>query len=123
MTKVLLVDDIALNLMIVQKMLASLPLQITKATNGQQAIEAIEHDQPDLILLDLMMPVMDGFEVLKRIRGGEAGNPKCPVIIVSALNNDADITRGMSLGANDFITKPLLLERILRAVKPYAPGA
>lgn len=110
--KVLIVDDVLLNIKVVEKMISRYKFQIRTASNGQQALQAIKEEQPDLILLDLMMPIMDGFETLRRIRAGEAGNPNVIVIILSALNSEKDIIRGMSLKANDFITKPVIMQRL-----------
>ena len=110
--KTLLVDDVALNIKVVEKMISPFKFQIRTASNGEQALKAIAEEQPDLILLDLMMPIMDGFETLQRIRAGEAGDPNVLILILSALNSEKDIIRGMNLGANDFITKPVIMQRL-----------
>lgn len=113
--KVLAVDDVPLNLMLVERMLARFDFDITKAGNGRIALEEIAKKKPDLILLDLMMPEIDGFEVLKRVKE----NPETAgikVIILSALNSNEDIVRGYQLGADDFITKPIILEKLVNCV-------
>ncbi len=113
--KVLAVDDVPLNLMLVERMLARFDFDITKAGNGRIALEEIAKEKPDLILLDLMMPEIDGFEVLKRVKE----NPETAgikVIILSALNSNEDIVRGYQLGADDFITKPIILEKLVNCV-------
>ena len=115
--KVLIVDDVALNVKVVEKMLARYKFQISIARNGQEAIEVIKAQQPDLVLLDLMMPIIDGFEVLNQIRAGKLGNPKLAVVILSALSSSEDIARGLSLGANDFITKPIIMQRLYNVVE------
>ena len=115
--KVLLVDDVLLNIKVVEKMISRYKFQISTASNGEQALKAIIQDQPDVILLDLMMPIMDGFETLRRIRAGEAGNPNVIVIILSALNLEKDILRGMNLGANDYITKPVIMQRLHNVIE------
>lgn len=115
--KVLIVDDVALNVKVVEKMLARYKFQTSIARNGQEAIEAIKRDQPHLVLLDLMMPVVDGFEVLTKLRGGELGNPNIAVVILSALSSNEDIARGLSLGANDYITKPIIMQRLYNVVE------
>lgn len=115
--KVLIVDDVALNVKVVEKMLARYKFQISIARNGQEAIEVIKAQQPDLVLLDLMMPIVDGFEVLNQIRAGKLGNPKMAVVILSALSSSEDIARGLSLGANDFITKPIIMQRLYNVVE------
>ena len=115
--KVLLVDDVVLNIKVVDKMISRYKFQTRAASNGEQALKMIREEQPDLILLDLMMPIMDGFETLQRIRAGEAGDPNIIVIILSALNSEKDIIRGMNLGANDFITKPVIMQRLHNVIE------
>ena len=117
--KTLLVDDVALNIKAVEKMISPFKFQVRTASNGEQALKAIAEEQPDLILLDLMMPIMDGFETLQRIRAGEAGDPNVVVIILSALNSEKDIIRGMNLGANDFITKPVIMQRLNNVIEKH----
>ena len=73
----------------------------------------------DLVLLDLMMPGMDGYEVLTRLRNQEE-TKELPVVILSALNSSDDVTKGFQLGANDFITKPIIMERLLTCVATQA---
>lgn len=115
--KILIVDDVPLNLKVVEKMLAKYKFQLTKAADGQSAIDAIKADEPHLVLLDLMMPGIDGFEVLRQIRSGALGNPNIPVVILSALSSNEDIARGLSLGANDYITKPIIMQRLFNVVE------
>ena len=112
---VLAVDDVPLNLLLVEKMLAKFKFRIRKASGGRQAMEEISLEKPDLILLDLMMPEIDGFEVLRRVRE----NPETSgirVVILSALNSTEDIVRGYQMGANDFITKPIIMEKLVNCV-------
>ena len=112
---VLIVDDVPLNVLLIQKMLSKQPFQIKTANNGQQALDSIAEEKPDLILLDLMMPGIDGFEVLRRVRA----NPETAdvaVVILSALNSNEDIVKGFDMGANDFITKPIIMQRLLSSV-------
>ena len=112
---VLAVDDIPINLLLVQKMLARYNFTLRTAANGQQALDAIAEQKPDLILLDLMMPVVDGFEVIRRLKE----NPDTAdinIVILSALNSNEDVVKGFSLGANDFIMKPIIMERLLTCV-------
>ena len=66
-----------------------------------------------------MMPIMDGFETLQRIRAGEAGDPNVLILILSALNSEKDIIRGMNLGANDFITKPVIMQRLNNVIEKH----
>lgn len=113
--RVLAVDDVPLNLMLVERMLARFDFDIVKAGNGRIALEEIAKEKPDLILLDLLMPEIDGFEVLRRIKiDPETAGIK--VIILSALNSNEDVVRGYQLGADDFITKPIILEKLVNCV-------
>ena len=112
---VLAVDDIPLNLLLVQKMLARFNFKIKTAANGQQALESIAAEKPDLILLDLMMPIMDGFEVIRRLRADPATSD-IRIVILSALNSNEDVIKGFNVGANDFIMKPIIMEKLLSCV-------
>lgn len=113
--KVLIVDDVPLNILLVRKMLSQYTFQIQTASNGQQALNMVSEDVPDLMLLDLMMPGIDGFEVIQRVRAFEK-TKNLPIIILSALNSEADIVRGMELGANDFVNKPIIMDRLTSSV-------
>ncbi len=113
--KVLIVDDVPLNILLVRKMLSQYTFQIQTASDGQAALDIISSDTPDLVLLDLMMPGIDGFEVIERVRAFEK-TKNLPIIILSALNTEADIARGMQLGANDFVNKPIIMVKLLNSV-------
>ena len=115
MFNVLAVDDIPLNLLLEQKMLSRFYFKMRTAANGQQALDAVQVQKPDLILLDLMMPGIDGFEVIRRLRS----NPETAdiqIVILSALNSNEDIVKGFNEGANDFIMKPIIMEKLLSCV-------
>ena len=112
---VLAVDDVPLNLLLVEKMLAKFKFRIRKASGGRQAMEEISLEKPDLILLDLMMPEIDGFEVMRRVRENTETSG-IRVVILSALNSTEDIVRGYQMGANDFITKPIIMEKLVNCV-------
>ena len=112
---VLAVDDIPLNLLLVQKMLARFNFKIRTAANGQLALDAVAVLKPDLILLDLMMPGIDGFEVIRRLRADPA-TADIQIVILSALNSNEDIVKGFNVGANDFIMKPIIMEKLLSCV-------
>ena len=113
--KILVVDDIPLNVLLVKKMLQPLGFDTSEAEDGVVAMEKIGADKPDLILLDLMMPRMDGFEVLRRLRANEE-TKSIPVIILSALNSNDDVAKGISMGAEDYITKPIIMDRLQSSV-------
>ena len=113
--KVLIVDDVPLNILLVRKMLGLFTFKVKTAANGQQALDMISNEVPDLMLLDLMMPGIDGFEVIRRVRASD-DTKDLPIIILSALNSEADIVKGMELGANDFVNKPIIMERLINSV-------
>ena len=113
--KILVVDDIPLNVLLVKKMLQPLGFETSEAEDGVVAMEKIAAQKPDLILLDIMMPRMDGFEVLKRLRAKD-DTKSIPVIILSALNSNDDVARGIAMGAEDYITKPIIMDRLQSSV-------
>jgi DNA-binding response OmpR family regulator len=86
---------------------------VLAASDGQQALELIENHAPDLVLLDVMMPKMDGFTVCSRVREFSA----VPIIIVTARGQDQDKVRGLDLGADDYLTKPFSVEELLARVR------
>lgn len=112
---VLAVDDIPMNLLLISKILSRLNITISTATNGREALEFIEKNKPSLVLLDLMMPEIDGYEVLRRLRENSE-TKDLRVVILSALNSNEDIVKGFNMGANDFITKPIILEKLTSCV-------
>lgn len=112
---VLAVDDIPLNVLLVQKMLSRFNFRLKTAANGQQALDSVAEEKPDLILLDLMMPGIDGFEVIRRLRA-EPATADIQIVILSALNSNEDVVKGFNVGANDFIMKPIIMEKLLSCV-------
>ena len=112
---VLAVDDIPLNLLLIQKMLSRFNFKLRTAANGQQTLDMVAEQKPDLILLDLMMPGIDGFEVIRRLRANP-DTQDIQIVILSALNSNEDIIRGFNEGANEFITKPIIMEKLLTCV-------
>ena len=112
---VLAVDDIPLNLLLVQKMLSRFNFKLRTAANGQLALDAVAQQKPDLILLDLMMPGIDGFEVILRLRE-DPETADIQIVILSALNSNEDVIKGFNVGANDFIMKPIIMEKLLSCV-------
>lgn len=103
--KILIVDDEPFNVDYVEQELQDAGYQTIAAENGQQALEMIRGDNPDLVLLDIMMPVMDGFEVLSRLQE-KAETRDIPVIVISASNDLKSVVRGIQLGAEDYLPKP-----------------
>ena len=112
---ILAVDDVSLNLLLLEKMLSRFNIQIRKASNGLEAMREIIAKKPDLVILDLIMPLMDGFEVLQTVRE-TPGMEDLRIIVLSALNKNEDIVRAYNLGTNDFITKPIIFEKLINSV-------
>jgi len=113
---VLVVDDNQQNLELIQAYLEDMDCKTIPAHDGIEALEIIGKGVPDLILLDVMMPKMSGFEVCKRIKN----NPKTcdiPVIMVTALSEFGDIERGIDSGTDDFLSKPVNKLELLTRVK------
>lgn len=113
--KVLIVDDIPLNVLLIDKMLAKFKFHILKANSGADALQIIEDEKPHILLLDLMMPGIDGYQVTEQVRR-TISKEEMPIIILSALNSNDDINRAMALGADDFVTKPVMMERLHNCV-------
>ncbi len=105
-TKILLVDDNTANLQVLRESLEGLGCKILVAKNGVAALAIVEKAHPDLILLDIMMPEMDGYEVCRRLKADEATN-HIPVLFLTALADAEDEAKGLALGAVDYITKPI----------------
>ncbi len=113
--RVLAVDDIPLNLLLVKKMLVRFNFKLETASGGQEALDSIARSKPDLILLDLMMPGIDGYEVIRRLKSNpETANIR--IIILTALTSGEDVSKGFNMGANDYIMKPIIMERLLTSV-------
>jgi two-component system cell cycle response regulator len=111
---IMLVDDNAQNLELMQAFLEELPCKVITASDGVEAIEKIERSCPDLLILDVMMPRMSGFEVCKKVKS-QPSTRDTVVIMVTALNEVSDYERAVECGTNDFITKPVnKLELITR---------
>ncbi len=90
--------------------------QVTWKENGEEALKAIKADKPDLILLDIMMPVMGGYEVLRRLKEDE-NLKSVPVIMLTARAHEKDVVKGIAMGAEDYITKPFHPAELLVRVK------
>lgn len=114
-TSVLIVDDIPINVTLIEKMLKPFHFVIEKANDGQTALDIVADNKPDLILLDLMMPGMNGYDVIKQLRAKEE-TQQLPIIVISALNSNEDVVKGYNLGANDFLTKPIIMNRLHTSV-------
>jgi sigma-B regulation protein RsbU (phosphoserine phosphatase) len=103
--KILIVDDEPFNVDYLEQELEESDCTIISAVNGQEALEKVSSEFPDLILLDIMMPVMDGFEVLSRLKADPATRD-IPIIVISANNDLRSVVKGIQLGAEDYLPKP-----------------
>ena len=114
--KVLIVDDAQVDRSNLEKIVSDAGHQTLLADSGAQAIERAKRDKPDLILMDVNMPDMDGFATTRRLKGDDA-TKGIPVVFVSGKNQKADLAWGQMLGARGYITKPYSREQILEQLK------
>ena len=120
-------DDPLLRALLVHRLSAD-GYEILTAEDGAQALAMIRDQHPDLIVLDALMPVMDGFEVLRRLKSGDVTD--APVIMLTALKREQDIVGALQLGAADYLVKPFIpdelgqrIRRLLQSSDPAAGGA
>jgi two-component system, sensor histidine kinase and response regulator len=113
--RLLIVDDVPDNLFLVRTILEEEGYEIVTSSNGQEALKIIETEPPDLVLLDVMMPVMDGYEVTRRMRAME-DLPFIPILLITAYDR-ANAVKGLDLGADEFIRKPIEADELLARVR------
>lgn len=116
--RILVVDDTSSNIQALTAILKEQGYQISAATNGRQALEVLERVRPDLILLDVMMPEMDGFEVCTHLKASSEWHD-IPIIFITAKTDTADIVRGFELGAVDYVGKPFNAHELLARVNTH----
>lgn len=115
-SRILIVDDNQANCELLEAHLAGLDCEMQVAEDGQEALEKVESFKPDLILLDVMMPRLSGFEVCKHIKS-QAETRGIMVLMVTALNELGDIERAVDAGTNDFLSKPVNRVELLKRVE------
>lgn len=115
---VLVVDDITTNITLIKALLKGKNYEVLVAQSGTQALEIAQQQHPDLILLDIMMPIMDGYEVLARLRS-DAKTKDIRIVILSALANESDIKNAMELGADAYLTKPVIAQKLYETLEKY----
>jgi class 3 adenylate cyclase len=114
--RILIVDDVPANVHILQSRLAAHGYDIVTATDGEAALAAVKETRPDLILLDVMMPKMDGFEVCRRLRA-DPSLPFTPIIMVTAKADPKDVVAGLEAGGDEYLTKPVDQPALVARVK------
>lgn len=113
---VLIVDDNPQNVELLQAFLETLPVKLHTAGDGIEALEAVEQHHPDLILLDIMMPRMSGYQVCRKLKGDEKTRD-IQILMVTALNELGDVEQAAECGTDDFISKPVNKFELLTRVK------
>jgi DNA-binding response OmpR family regulator len=116
--KILLVDDSGTILMMEKMILAREPYDVVTAKDGKEAVEKATSERPDLILLDLVMPQLTGFEVLQKLRSQEA-TKATPIILVTTRGEAANVEAGYAGGCNDYVTKPINSTELLTKIHNY----
>jgi two-component system OmpR family response regulator len=91
--------------------------EVERAASGRAALEAVEHRRPDLIVLDVMLPDLDGFEVARRLRQTEGAGTRVPIIFLTARDTTQDKIEGLRIGSDDYVTKPFSIEELVERVK------
>ena len=116
--KILVVDDEPTIVRLMEFILARQGHEMLVAVNGEEALEKIQAHKPDLVLLDIMMPRIDGYEVARQVRANEETSG-LPIIMLSAKAQEEDIRKGMEVGVNEYITKPFSPDQLVRVVGGY----
>ena len=116
--KVLIVDDIPENIQTLGEMITDFDLDVKIAEGGQEAIDIIDSYTPDIILLDLMMPRVNGWDVIEHVREKYSKN-EMVIIVVSLLNNKDNIDECYDMGINDYITKPVIKARLTSSIESH----
>jgi len=117
---ILVVEDQEDNRQIVRDLLTANDYEMTEAENGEEALVAVAKDRPDLILMDIQLPVMDGFEVTRRIKADPSLN-SIPVIAVTSYALNGDEEKARAAGCNDFVPKPFSPRQLLAKIRQYLP--
>lgn len=114
--KILVADDNVQNLELIEAFLGDLDCEVETAIDGEETLAKVESFAPDLILLDVMMPKVSGFEVCKQLKKSPE-TKDIPILMVTSLNEASDIERGVESGTNDFLSKPIQKQILLHRVR------
>jgi DNA-binding response OmpR family regulator len=115
--KVLIADDEDGILQIMAKKISGAGYQVVTAADGQEAWDKIKSEDPDLVILDLTMPKMDGWQILKALRENPPGKKWQPVIIISALGEIENMQKGLHMEADHYMTKPCSIDDIIKTIR------
>ena len=115
---ILLIDDNKLNARMIDLILKNDNFSVMSTTSGQEGLKLAESKKPDLILLDIMMPVMDGFEVCRRLKASE-GTRDIPVIFLTSKSDSDGVVKGFDLGASDYVTRPFNRTELLARLRTH----
>ena len=119
---VLVADDDDLLQAVLAHKLAAVGYAVVLADNGRKALEQVERHAPDILVLDAMMPVMDGFEVLRRIKADRRSEvAELPVLMLTALRRDSDVVTALNLGAADYLSKPFNPDELVARLARLSP--
>ena len=118
LASLLVVDDTLENLRLLGDMLGEEGYEVRPVSNGRHALQAVEHDPPDLVLLDVNMPDMDGYEVCRQLRAKDPLKD-VPVIFLTAWTDRAYMVKAFEVGGTDYVTKPFLFEEVLARVTTH----
>jgi putative two-component system response regulator len=114
--KILIVDDEPANIKVLTRVMTRLGYEVLSASDGESALRAVARDPPDLVLLDVQMPGLDGFEVCRRLKT-DPGTRLIPVVLITTLTRSEDRVRGIQAGADDFLTKPPIVAELEARVR------
>jgi len=114
--KILVVDDEPANIKLVSRLMTYLGYEVVSALNGELGLEAVMRERPDVVLLDVNMPGIDGFETCRRLKS-ERATRLIPVVLLTALSSSEDRVRGIDAGADDFLSKPFVYEELQARVR------
>lgn len=115
-SRILVADDNVQNLELIEVYLSELDCEIETAVDGQETLEKVRSHRPDLILLDIMMPKMSGFEVCRQLKD-DPETADIPILMVTSLHEPADIERGVQAGTDDFLSKPIHKQVLLKRIQ------
>lgn len=118
MKKVLIVEDNEKNMYLMCFILKDMKCEIIKAASGEEALELLETEKPDLILMDIQLPGIDGLETTRRIRNTESGKT-LPIIAVTSYAMSGDREKSLKAGCSSYVEKPINLENLLTEIKKY----